>query len=70
MSGGLVIQENDYKLFRSRSARILDMRYIGYRFNVLQETLFQGTQIPLQKWFLAIFLMGNAKKSLSSCQLA
>ena len=46
------------------------MRYIGYRFNVLQETLFQGTQIPLQKWFLAIFLMGNAKKSLSSCQLA
>ncbi len=39
-------------------------------FNVLQGTLFQGTKIPLQKWFIAIFLMGDAKKSLSSCQLA
>lgn len=39
-------------------------------FNVLQGTIFQGTQIPLQKWFLAIALMVNAKKSLSSCQLA
>ena len=32
--------------------------------------MFQGTKIPLQKWFLSISLMGNAKKSLSSCQLA
>jgi transposase-like protein len=39
-------------------------------FNVLSGTLFQGTQVPLQKWFLAILLMNNAKKSLSSCQLA
>ena len=39
-------------------------------FNVLAGTLFQGTQIPLQKWFMAIFLIGDAKKSLSSCQLA
>ncbi len=39
-------------------------------FNVLQGTLFQGTRIPLQKWFMAIFLIGNARKSLSSCQLA
>ena len=31
--------------------------------------LFHGTKIPLQKWFLTISLMGNAKKSLSSCQL-
>ena len=29
-----------------------------------------GTKIPLQKWFLAISLILNAKKSLSSCQLA
>ena len=33
-------------------------------------TIFSGTQIPLQKWFLAIGLMVPAKKSLSSCQLA
>ena len=39
-------------------------------FNALQGTLFQGTKIPLQKWFKAIFLMDNEKKSLSSRQLA
>ena len=39
-------------------------------FKVTHGTLFQGTKIPLQKWFLAISLMANAKKSLSSCQLS
>ena len=39
-------------------------------FNVLAGTIFSGTQIPLQKWFLAISLMVHAKKSLSSYQLA
>ena len=39
-------------------------------FNVLHGTIFQGTQIPLQKWFLGIALMVNAKKSLSSHQMA
>ncbi len=39
-------------------------------FKVTQGTLFHRTKIPLQKWFVAIGLMANAKKSLSSCQLA
>lgn len=39
-------------------------------FNVLSGTIFQGTHIELQKWFLAICIMVNAKKSVSSCQLA
>ena len=39
-------------------------------FNVLSGTLFSGTQIPLQKWFVAIGLILNAKKSISSYQLA
>ena len=39
-------------------------------FKATHGTLFQGTKIPLQKWFLAISLMTNAKKSLSSCQLS
>ncbi len=39
-------------------------------FNVLAGTFFQGTKIKLQKWFLAISLIMNAKKSLSSYQLA
>ena len=39
-------------------------------FNVLSGTIFEKTRVPLQKWFLAISLMVNAKKSLSSYQLA
>lgn len=39
-------------------------------FNVLAGTIFEKTRIPLQKWFLAIGLIVNAKKSLSSGQLA
>ena len=39
-------------------------------FNVLSGTIFQQTKIPLQKWFLSVSLILNAKKSLSSHQLA
>ena len=39
-------------------------------FNVLSGTVFAKTKIPLQKWFLAIGIIVNAKKSVSSCQLA
>ena len=39
-------------------------------FKVTHGTLFHGTKISLQKWFLAISLMANAKKSLSSCQMS
>lgn len=39
-------------------------------YNVLAGTFLQGTKIELQKWFLAVSLMMNAKKSLSSYQLA
>ncbi len=39
-------------------------------FNVLSGTIFEKTRVPLQKWFLALALMLNAQKSLSSYQLA
>ncbi len=39
-------------------------------FNVLAGTVMEKTQIPLQKWFVAIVLVVNAKKSLSSYQLS
>ena len=39
-------------------------------FNVLSGTIFMGTKVPLQKWFVCIILILNAKKSISSHQLA
>ena len=38
-------------------------------FKVTHGTVFHGTKIPLQKWFLAISLILNAKKGMSSYQL-
>ena len=38
-------------------------------FKVTHGTVFHGTKIELQKWFLAISLITNAKKGLSSYQL-
>lgn len=39
-------------------------------FKVTCGTVFHGTKVALQKWFVAIALIMNAKKSLSSHQLA
>ncbi|MBE7441803.1 MAG: IS1595 family transposase [Flavobacteriales bacterium] len=39
-------------------------------FSVLKDTIFEGTRLPLQKWFYAIHLMLSAKKGLSAMQLS
>ena len=39
-------------------------------FSVTVGTIFHRTHLPLQKWFLAVTLMLNAKKGLSALQLA
>jgi transposase-like protein len=38
--------------------------------SVLKDTIFEGTRMPLQKWFYAIHLMLSAKKGLSGMQLS
>jgi hypothetical protein len=38
-------------------------------FNVKTDTLFDNTKMPLQTWFLAIFLITSHKKGISSLQL-
>lgn len=39
-------------------------------FSVTQGTIFHDTRLPLNKWFMLMALMLNAKKGLSSCQAA
>lgn len=41
----------------------------GKYFNVRTSTLFDNTKVPLQKWFLAIWLVTSHKKGISSIQL-
>jgi len=40
------------------------------RFSVRVGTIFQSSQIPLKKWFLAIYLLSGNKKGIASTQLA
>lgn len=40
------------------------------RYNVLVGTMFEGTHIPLTKWFIAIYIFSLHKKGVSSHQLA
>ncbi len=41
----------------------------GKYFNVRTQTLFDNTKVPLQKWFMAIYLITAHKKGISSLQL-
>jgi len=42
----------------------------GKYFNVKKGTIFEGSRIPLRKWFVAIYFMTSHKKGISSVQLA
>ena len=42
----------------------------GRSYSVLVGTIFESTKLPLTKWFAAICLILNAKKGISSLQLA
>lgn len=40
------------------------------KFNVLTGTMYENTKLPLQKWFLSVWLITCHKKGISSMQLA
>lgn len=42
----------------------------GKNFNVRIGTMFEGSKVPLRKWFVAIYLIASNKKGISSIQLA
>lgn len=42
----------------------------GKYFNVRTGTIFEDTKIPLQKWFMALYIFSSHKKGISSHQLA
>jgi transposase-like protein len=40
------------------------------KYSVLVGTVFEASNIPLQKWFIALYMASAHKKGISSCQLA
>jgi transposase-like protein len=41
----------------------------GYQFSVTAGTIFHDSHLPLWKWFLAVYMIGESKKGISSNQL-
>lgn len=54
-------------------ARRSDGRYrcnhCKHNFSCLTGTIFENTKLPLQKWFIAMYLISSHKKGVSSCQI-
>lgn len=66
-----VIDEKHYKLkFGGIFSGMYKCRSCHIRFTVRTGTMFEGSRIPLRKWFLAIYIFLSHKKGLSSVQLA
>src|SRR5215210_5414562 len=40
------------------------------QFSAIKGTIFENSPIPLQKWFVAVYILTSHKKGISSCQLA
>jgi transposase-like protein len=59
-----IICFSDGKRFKCRE------KTCNKKFTVTVGTIYENSKIPLQKWFLAMYLIGNHKKGISSCQLA
>ena len=65
------ISENHYKLTQNGEFKgLYKCRDCGKRFTVRQGTMFEGSNLPLKKWFYAIYLFISHKRGISSCQLA
>ena len=57
------------KISRIRTRRQFDCDSCRYQFSVRVGTLFHDSKLPLWKWFLAVYLMGESKKGISANQL-
>lgn len=56
-----------YKLTRGSIYKCGDC---GKQFSVRKGTIFEESRLPLQKWFMAVWLVTNARKGIASTQLA
>ncbi|MBN3034740.1 MAG: IS1595 family transposase, partial [Bacteroidales bacterium] len=69
--GGKVISpfDPDSQVYKCKGNRYRCRNTQKY-FNVKTGTIFEDTKIPLQKWFMALYIFSSHKKGISSHQLA
>jgi transposase-like protein len=57
------------KISRIRKRHQFDCDSCRYQFSVKSGTVFHDSHLPLSKWFLAVYIMGESKKGISANQL-
>jgi transposase len=57
------------KISRIKKRSQFDCDNCRYQFSVTAGTIFHDSHLPLWKWFLAVYLMGESKKGVSANQL-
>lgn len=63
--------EHHYKLKnKGEFDGLYKCRHCKKRFTVTVGTMFEGSKIPLEKWFYAIYIFLSHKKGISSLQLS
>jgi len=69
--GGIVVSPFDEtsKVYKCAGNKY-KCKNTGKYFNVKVGTIFEDTKIPLQKWFMALYVFSSHKKGISSHQLA
>jgi len=61
---------NDDKIYKINDGKLYKCSKCRQQFTVRLGSIFEDSPIPLQKWFMAIYLVTAHKKGISSCQLA
>jgi transposase-like protein len=57
------------KISRIKARRQFDCDGCRYQFSVRVGTVFHDSKLPLWKWFLAVYMMGESRKGISANQL-
>ena len=57
------------KIYHLENRPLLLCASCEYQFSVTVGTIFHDTHLPLEQWFLATFLLCEAKKGMSACQI-
>ncbi len=57
-------------VYRYKSGKRFFCYGCKYKFTLKMGTIFESTKLPLIKWFMAMYLVANNKKGISSYQLA
>lgn len=57
------------KIYRLENRPLLLCASCEHQFSATVGTIFHDTHLPLEKWFLATFLLCESKKGMSACQI-